>query len=265
MRELIEFVNPNQQTIVFGATRYHVEYIHELAIKAGFKCTFIYGAMDQRTREERLQLFRYRKVNFLMVTDLAARGIDIPYLDNVIHYDFPPKLKLFIHRAGRTARNGQRGVSYSLVTKPEVPYMHDLSVFVGRKYYDGPGLLEDGAIVTQEDILGDPLKICYGKVPQSSVDEYNLLHSSLHERYPTVLEPLARSITLSLLKYNKNRDPASQAGITAVRNILVPRIHPLLAVKVDPAEEELDNFKESLRQFKPRQSVLELGLIKTLD
>jgi ATP-dependent RNA helicase DDX54/DBP10 len=74
--------------------------------RAGFKSSFIFGAMDQRTREERLFLFRTKKVSFLIVTDLAARGIDIPLLENVIHYDFPPKLKLFIHRAGRTARNG---------------------------------------------------------------------------------------------------------------------------------------------------------------
>ena len=149
-------------------------------------------------------------MNFLIVTDLAARGIDIPLLDNVIHYDFPPKLKLFIHRAGRTARNGQKGTSYSLITKEEVPYMHDLSVFVGRKYFDGPGVSEDGKVlITLDDLLNDPQHICYGKMPQSTVDEYNLLHASLHERYPTVLDPLQRSITLSLSKYNKNRDPAS--------------------------------------------------------
>ena len=170
MRELIEMPNPHQQTIIFGATRYHVEYIHELVSHAGFSSTFIFGAMDQRTREDRLYSFRTRKVNFLIVTDLAARGIDIPLLDNVIHYDFPPKLKLFIHRAGRTARNGQKGISYSLVTKEEVAYMHDLSIFVGRKYYEGPCKQvnsETGVEVelTNEDILGDPLKICFGKLP----------------------------------------------------------------------------------------------------
>ena len=46
MRELIEFKNQNQQTIIFGDTRYHVEYMYELCVHSGFKCTFIYGAMD---------------------------------------------------------------------------------------------------------------------------------------------------------------------------------------------------------------------------
>jgi ATP-dependent RNA helicase DDX54/DBP10 len=119
-----------------------VEYLYELCSHAGFKCTFIYGAMDQRTREERLLQFRFKKVNFLIVTDLAARGIDIPFLDNVIHYDFPPSMKLFIHRAGRTARNGQKGTSYTILTKEEIPYMHDLSIYIGRKYFDGPSITD---------------------------------------------------------------------------------------------------------------------------
>jgi ATP-dependent RNA helicase DDX54/DBP10 len=80
------------------------------------KAVYIYGAMDQSTREERLMKFRHRKVSFLLVTDLAARGIDIPLLENVIHFDFPTSLKMYIHRSGRTARAGQKGTSYSIIT-----------------------------------------------------------------------------------------------------------------------------------------------------
>ena len=68
------------------------------------------------------------------MTDLAARGLDVPLLANVIHFDFPTKLKMFIHRSGRTARNGEKGTAYCLVNKEEMGYMHDLSIFVGRKY-----------------------------------------------------------------------------------------------------------------------------------
>lgn len=82
--------------------------------------------------------FRKKQVKFLIVTDLAARGIDIPLLENVIHYDFPTKMKLFIHRSGRTARAGQSGTSFSLITPDELAYMHDLSIFVGRDHYQSP-------------------------------------------------------------------------------------------------------------------------------
>jgi ATP-dependent RNA helicase DDX54/DBP10 len=133
---LRERIKKGEQTIIFGATRYHVEYLFELCHAAGLKGTAIWGAMDQKARDEKLMHFRRKWVSFIFVTDLAARGLDIPLLENVVHYDFPSKLKLFIHRSGRTARNGQHGVSYCLITQEELAYMHDLSIFVGRPHFD---------------------------------------------------------------------------------------------------------------------------------
>ena len=146
---LRERIMARQQTIVFAATKYHVEYLYELLSKAGLRSDYIFGAMDQKAREEKLVAFRRKHIQFLFVTDLAARGIDIPLLDNVVHYDFPTKMKLFIHRAGRTARAGQSGTSYSIVTPEELAYMHDLSVFVGRNHFSSK---EEGG----EDLLENP-------------------------------------------------------------------------------------------------------------
>ena len=87
--------------------------------------------------------------------------------------------------------------------------MHDLSIYIGRKYFDCPSVTDSGQELSLDDILGDPQKMCFGKLPQSVTDEYLLMHNSLHERFPTTLDPLKRSLELSLLKYNKNRDAAS--------------------------------------------------------
>ena len=63
------------------------------------------------------------QVKLLVVTDVAARGVDIPMLDVVINYDFPAKPKLFVHRVGRVARAGRSGIAYSLLSKDELPYV----------------------------------------------------------------------------------------------------------------------------------------------
>ncbi len=76
--------------------------------------------------------FRSRKAQVLLVTDVAARGIDIPLLDNVINFDFPPRAKLFVHRVGRVARSGRTGTAYSFASPDEVPYMADVFQFLER-------------------------------------------------------------------------------------------------------------------------------------
>jgi ATP-dependent RNA helicase DDX54/DBP10 len=64
---------------------------------------------------------------------LASRGLDIPSVNYVIQYDFPPKPKIFIHRSGRTARAGLSGKTISIIATNEVMYIIDLLLFIGRK------------------------------------------------------------------------------------------------------------------------------------
>ena len=101
--------NAMKQCIVFAASRHHVEYLQELLTQASFSVTSIYGQMDSSARKINLAKFTKKRAQVLIVTDVAARGIDIPQLDFVINYDFPDKAKLFVHRVGRTARAGKSG------------------------------------------------------------------------------------------------------------------------------------------------------------
>ena len=144
---LLKHVIPSgQPSIVFAATRHHVEFLTQLLTKAGVKCVHIFGAMDSQHRKTNLEAFRRHQktgVNVMVVTDVAARGIDIPLLDNTINYDFPGRAKIFIHRVGRVARQGRVGTAFSLVCTDEMPYMVDLHLFLGHKLvgelddYDG--------------------------------------------------------------------------------------------------------------------------------
>jgi ATP-dependent RNA helicase DDX54/DBP10 len=105
---LVRIIIPDKQsTIIFTATRHHSELIHHIFNRLQLKSTMIYGAMDQDARTMNLRSFRNNEVNFLIVTDVAARGIDIPMLHNVINYHYPPNPKLFVHRCGRAARQGK--------------------------------------------------------------------------------------------------------------------------------------------------------------
>ena len=124
-------------TLIFAATRHHVEYLTLLLTTSGLSATQVYGNMDNTARTHNLSKFLNGTCPILVVTDVAARGIDIPLIDHVIHYAFPPSAKLFIHRSGRAARAGRIGYCWGLVDPEELPYMVDLHSFLGRKMRTG--------------------------------------------------------------------------------------------------------------------------------
>jgi len=82
--------------------------------------------MDLESRNIQLDMFRNKENKFLVVTDLCARGIDIPNVENVINFDFPVSIKVFIHRCGRTSRAGKEGKAFSFFTTDERPYIFEV-------------------------------------------------------------------------------------------------------------------------------------------
>ena len=111
---------------------------------AGVPATYIYSQLDSAARKINAAKFAARKVEVMVVTDLAARGLDIPLLDNVINYHFPAKSKLFVHRVGRVARAGRQGVAYSLIAQDELAYYVDLQLFLGGE----PGVWREGDVTS---------------------------------------------------------------------------------------------------------------------
>ncbi|KAK4574583.1 ATP-dependent RNA helicase dbp10 [Recurvomyces mirabilis] len=120
-------------TVIFAATKHHVEYLSTFLKAHNYTTSYVYGSLDQTARKMQVEDFRHGKTNLLIVTDVAARGLDIPVLANVINYDFPAQPKIFVHRVGRTARAGKGGWAFSLVTGTDMAYLLDLQLFLGRR------------------------------------------------------------------------------------------------------------------------------------
>ena len=148
-------IPPTDMTIVFTATRHHSEYIHALLQKIGYTSTIVYGSMEQDLRASNLKDFRNNKISYLIVTDLAARGIDVPLLNNVINLHFPPTPKLFVHRCGRAARQGRIGYAFSLIEPEEMGYMADVHMFLGKP-------VNNIYIASGEDVIAEGTGITAG-------------------------------------------------------------------------------------------------------
>ncbi|OGR92480.1 MAG: hypothetical protein A2V88_01080 [Elusimicrobia bacterium RBG_16_66_12] len=108
--------------LIFCQTKALVMDLTEHLSGRGYKVDSLHGDKTQQDRERTMRAFREKKINILVCTDVASRGLDVKELTHVINYSIPKELDAYVHRIGRTARSGQSGLAISLVT-PANRYM----------------------------------------------------------------------------------------------------------------------------------------------
>jgi ATP-dependent RNA helicase DeaD len=123
-KHLMDFIRRNQntksQTIVFAATKQRADRLAYKLRQEGFSAVTIHGDLSQKQRDNAMHKFKRGAEDILVATDIAARGIDVPAIGNVINYDVPEDPNVYFHRIGRTARAGGEGKATSLVSNDRI-------------------------------------------------------------------------------------------------------------------------------------------------
>lgn len=118
-------------SMIFCNTKKMVDELTEALVSSGFKAAGLHGDMKQASRTQVLSAFKSGKINLLIATDVAARGIDVDDVDAVFNYDLPQDNEYYIHRIGRTGRAGKSGKAYTIISgRKQFFDLHDISRFI---------------------------------------------------------------------------------------------------------------------------------------
>ncbi|MGM1427754.1 DEAD/DEAH box helicase [Sphingobacterium lactis] len=190
----------NERVLVFCNHREAVEHISDILEGKGIDSIPYHGGLEQFVRELTITKIKNGSQNILVTTDLAARGLDIPEMNHVIHYQFPYKDEDFIHRNGRAGRNGQKGYIYGILTEedraakfldhaetitldeyyplPEPPAYRTLRISAGKKQK-----------VNKIDIVGYILNL-----PDIDKDDLGVIVVKAHDSYIAVKQEVAAKV-----------------------------------------------------------------------
>jgi superfamily II DNA/RNA helicase len=122
-----------RNAIIFCNRKTTVRELNKSLKKHGFKAGEIHGDMEQAQRIAELDLFKDGKINILVASDVAARGLDIKGVSHVFNFDAPWHPDDYVHRIGRTGRGGATGIAYTLITSEDAENIQNIEKLTGQK------------------------------------------------------------------------------------------------------------------------------------
>lgn len=125
MLRLLDVYEP-KRSLIFCNTKKRVDFVVKHMRRRDYSVDSLHGDMTQKIRDKVMNKFRNGNIDILVATDVAARGIDVLNIDLVINYDVPQNVEYYIHRIGRTARAGNNGYAFTLVSPKEAHYFSNI-------------------------------------------------------------------------------------------------------------------------------------------
>ncbi|QKF80675.1 DEAD/DEAH box helicase [Halarcobacter ebronensis] len=205
---LYDFKNP-EKSIIFCRTKKEVDRLSTFLVSQGFSAKGLHGDMEQRQREEVINSFKKGKLEILIATDVAARGLDVNDVSHVFNYHLPFDSESYVHRIGRTGRAGKDGMAVSIVTPHEFRMIKKIQSDTGGKLE--AKVIPNISSVKEKKTNSLKSKICEQKVYDSGVN----LVESLSEEYDleTIAHKLASLLTNDTYVKGNNNIGKSQNDI----------------------------------------------------
>ncbi len=128
---------PEIYAIIFCRTRMETQDIADKLIQDGYNADSLHGELSQAQRDLTMQKFRQHRIQLLVATDVAARGLDVDSLTHVINYGLPDDIESYTHRSGRTGRAGKTGTSICIIHVKEKPKVRAIEAQIGKQFVVG--------------------------------------------------------------------------------------------------------------------------------
>ncbi len=123
-----------ESAVVFCNTKIETQDLADQLSQLGFSAMALHGDLEQRDRDQTLVRFINKSINILVATDVAARGLDIEYLDTVINFQIAREIEVHVHRIGRTGRAGKKGIALTIITEKETFKLAKLQDFLQQTF-----------------------------------------------------------------------------------------------------------------------------------
>ena len=137
LKRLADF-HPDIYSIVFCRTRRETQQIADKLMQDGYSADCTHGDLSQAQRDQVMQRFREKKIQMLVATDVAARGIDVNDLTHVINYQLPDSLETYVHRSGRTGRANKHGICITIINAKEGGRIRQLEKKIEKSFQRKP-------------------------------------------------------------------------------------------------------------------------------